>query len=782
MRRRSPRHWRSSLPIIRRLAELPFRAARQDRGDLLILRLAWSRANPIEACFTPASPNVIDYPLITSPTPKRVALERLACSALLKRRHFMRTHTCDRCESHRLLAFEACRACGGADLADEAIIHHYRCGCQQGESGFVHGMALVCPKCRRDLRHIGVDYGKPGLIVRCRNCGACSAEPEPRFACLDCTAVIGGQQAASVDWFHYDLTDAGMLACEPGDCRTFPPATRPNGAPAPRSMRDFQLLATAALRSARKFARPFTLARLTPTNLAALRSRYGAAPLDDTVQQASCRHRTGIVGQRIRHRGRWYGADRIPGDRGVGCFIAGDGCLRGSGGPLGHEDRFRRDAARERCRSRISRSALIRDAGVAVPRFARHIEHDSLLWYMLVLEVPRYCLGAIVIGFAGHRRPLPLTLHVNPTISLLLVGHNEATALRPCVLALAEQSVMLNRSQVQIVVVDDGSTDSMLRIARDLRAAGLVDDLLHVAMRGGKSAAVNLGLTMCRGEIVVILDIDTTLDRDALERLLPYFADPRVGGVGGDLGVRNARREPGHALPADRISHRDLSGPADRRSAGPVDDRLRRVRRVPSQRGPGGWRAGRRGRRGCRPDDEAAPRRLAHPLRTRCTRPDPRAGNHRGTDLTAAALGPWPRDNLAPKIPRHTQPVPGQLPSARRGAVLDVLLFQLVAALVFPVYVLWLWSNLGAFGFSVLAATLTGYILLDLLAFSVAASLAAEPLRAVRLLVWLPFYIVVQVGLLRPVRLIEITQELLLRSSYRDQYVPTRVMRQVERV
>ena len=50
----------------------------------------------------------------------------------------------------------------------------------------------------------------------------------------------------------------------------------------------------------------------------------------------------------------------------------------------------------------------------------------SLLWYMLVLEVPRYFLGAIVIGFAGQRRPLPPILHVNPTISLLLVGHNEA--------------------------------------------------------------------------------------------------------------------------------------------------------------------------------------------------------------------------------------------------------------------------------------------------------------------------------------------------------------------
>ena len=406
----------------------------------------------------------------------------------------------------------------------------------------------------------------------------------------------------------------------------------------------------------------------------------------------------------------------------------------------------------------------------------------SLLWYMLVLEVPRYFLGAIVIGFAGQRRPLPPILHVNPTIGLLLVGHNDATALRPCVLALAEQSVMLNRSQVQIVVVDDGSTDSMLRIARDLREAGLIDDLLHVAMRGGKSAGVNLGLTMCRGEIVVILDIDTTLDRDALEMLVPYFSDPRVGGVGGDLGVRNGgasvvtRCQQIEYLIAISLGRRigDLLGlltivsgafGAFRRCAvlgvggpdgevGEDADLTMKLRRA-------GWRI-----------------RFAPDARALTHVPETIAG------LIAQRLR-WDRGLVTIWLRKYRgalNPFQGNFRLRDAGAVLDVLLFQLVAALVFPVYVLWLWSNLGAFGFSVLAATLTGYILLALLAFLVAASLTAEPLRAVRLLVWLPFYIVVQVGLLRPVRLIGITQELLLRSSYRDQYVPTRVMRQVERV
>jgi cellulose synthase/poly-beta-1,6-N-acetylglucosamine synthase-like glycosyltransferase len=163
-----------------------------------------------------------------------------------------------------------------------------------------------------------------------------------------------------------------------------------------------------------------------------------------------------------------------------------------------------------------------------------------LFWYMLVLEIPRYCLGAIIVGIHALCRGLP----VDPppaalAFSVLLVGHNEAHSLCRCVLSLSEQSIMRRRSRVQIIVVDDGSTDGMFQVARELRSAGLVSDVLRVGARGGKSAGVNLGLTVCHGDIVVIIDIDTTLDRDALECLLPYFADPKVGGVGGDLGVSN---------------------------------------------------------------------------------------------------------------------------------------------------------------------------------------------------------------------------------------------------
>src|SRR5690242_1948539 len=98
----------------------------------------------------------------------------------------------------------------------------------------------------------------------------------------------------------------------------------------------------------------------------------------------------------------------------------------------------------------------------------------SMLWFMVLLELPRYSVAAIAIGFESLWRRPPAPLFAQPTIRILLVGHNEAQVLRRCVMGLAEQTVMQQRSRVQIVVVDDGSTDGMIRIARRLKAEKLV--------------------------------------------------------------------------------------------------------------------------------------------------------------------------------------------------------------------------------------------------------------------------------------------------------------------
>jgi len=397
----------------------------------------------------------------------------------------------------------------------------------------------------------------------------------------------------------------------------------------------------------------------------------------------------------------------------------------------------------------------------------------SLFWFMVLLEVPRYSFGAIVVALDAVWRRSPLPGYWRPTISVLLVGHNEAHALRRCVLALAEQSVMLQRAQVQIVVVDDGSTDGMLGIARRLRDEKLIDEILRVETRGGKSAGVNFGLTVCRGEIVVILDVDTTLDRDAIEALLPYFGDPRVGAVGASLVTRHQQIE---YLITISLGRRigDLLGTlsivsgafgAFRRSAvlgvggqdtevGEDADLTMKLRRA-------GWRI-----------------RFAPEARAMTIVPDTMPG------LIAQRLR-WDRGVVTIWLRKFRGVFDARSAAFRLidvAALLDVLSFQFVLTLVFPIYILWLYYYFDTFALSIMGATLIGYAAMDLLALTVAASLVVGLHHVIGLLLYMPVYAVVQMCVMRPVRLTAILQELVLRSSYRDPYVPAHVMRQVEQV
>jgi biofilm PGA synthesis N-glycosyltransferase PgaC len=149
--------------------------------------------------------------------------------------------------------------------------------------------------------------------------------------------------------------------------------------------------------------------------------------------------------------------------------------------------------------------------------------------------------GAVVVcGISLWKRPTSFPICTDLTLSVILAGHNEEKPLRASIEALAEQTILATRGPIEVIVVDDGSTDRMFEVAKDLQREGKIDSVLRLEHRGGKSAAINLGLSACTGDIVVISDVDTTFDRGAFAELLGYFADPRVGAVSGSLGVRNA--------------------------------------------------------------------------------------------------------------------------------------------------------------------------------------------------------------------------------------------------
>jgi len=275
----------SFAPISRRLAEFPFNAVRESRWEITVLRLAYSRDKAITAVFDPNSRHLVKYPLLGAAAGERHTLEMLAHLDLLRRRHFTRTHACAKCESARVHVYEACPSCGGADLREEALVHHYRCGCQRVESHFKQNQLLVCPKCHRALQHFGVDYGKPGIALACVSCGSVNSEPVVSLVCLDCSAVTPANDAKTTDWYHYDLTKDGIFTLRHGKLPQFNLAPLLEKRTHAYSPREFCLLATHELKVAKRFSLPFSVARITVINTDALVRRHGAVTAAAGFQQ-----------------------------------------------------------------------------------------------------------------------------------------------------------------------------------------------------------------------------------------------------------------------------------------------------------------------------------------------------------------------------------------------------------------------------------------------------------------------------------------------------------------
>jgi hypothetical protein len=134
-------------------------------------------------------------------------------------------HACPTCGSIQVIFRDGCQACAAPDVRTVDLVHHFRCGYQGPETQFSarHGL-YICPKCRRELRHFGLDYDKPGEVTVCGACGHTSAETTVHGRCLSCHATFPAANAPKLRIFDYALTGAGMHAVLSGQTRMFDPA------------------------------------------------------------------------------------------------------------------------------------------------------------------------------------------------------------------------------------------------------------------------------------------------------------------------------------------------------------------------------------------------------------------------------------------------------------------------------------------------------------------------------------------------------------------------------
>ena len=111
-----------------------------------------------------------------------------------------------------------------------------------------------------------------------------------------------------------------------------------------------------------------------------------------------------------------------------------------------------------------------------------------------------------------------------PKVSVVVCAYNAADTLVDCLTSLGE----LTYPRVEIIVVDDGSSDTTAEIAGLYPRVRILDQ-----PNSGLSAARNAGLAAATGEIIAYTDADCRVDPDWLTYLVQPFLTSDVAGVGG---------------------------------------------------------------------------------------------------------------------------------------------------------------------------------------------------------------------------------------------------------
>jgi cellulose synthase/poly-beta-1,6-N-acetylglucosamine synthase-like glycosyltransferase/peptidoglycan/xylan/chitin deacetylase (PgdA/CDA1 family) len=121
---------------------------------------------------------------------------------------------------------------------------------------------------------------------------------------------------------------------------------------------------------------------------------------------------------------------------------------------------------------------------------------------------------------------------VTEPVSVIVPAFNEKEGIEAAVRSLAGGDY----PSVEVVVVDDGSSDDTAALAEGL---GLPNVRVVRTPNGGKANALNTGVALARHNLIVMVDGDTIFEPDSIRQLVQPFGDPSVGAVAGNVKVGN---------------------------------------------------------------------------------------------------------------------------------------------------------------------------------------------------------------------------------------------------
>lgn len=174
----------------------------------------------------------------------------------------------------------------------------------------------------------------------------------------------------------------------------------------------------------------------------------------------------------------------------------------------------------------------------------------NIVWaYCLVFGIaliPGFFNAFLTGALAFDKRPEIKEIKTFPNISILIAAYNEEATIADTLTSIFKQDYP---AHVEVIVCDDGSVDKTAEIVRkyyknETIPANFTTHLLTGFQNEGKSEALNRGLNHSSNYIVLTIDADSYLYKDAIKNLVGnYLSGPKnTAAVAGTVLVRNSRK------------------------------------------------------------------------------------------------------------------------------------------------------------------------------------------------------------------------------------------------
>lgn len=170
----------------------------------------------------------------------------------------------------------------------------------------------------------------------------------------------------------------------------------------------------------------------------------------------------------------------------------------------------------------------------------------AVLVTMGVALIPGSANAFLIAGLVLDRRPQFRPHKTLPPVTVLIAAYNEEECIHETLASLARQHY---GAALEILVIDDGSTDRTRDIVRHAMASMARPPqqslaLLEMSRNGGKARALTTGLAQASHELVITIDADTMVYRDAITQLVINQLSSPAGtaATAGTVLVRNSRQ------------------------------------------------------------------------------------------------------------------------------------------------------------------------------------------------------------------------------------------------